>query len=50
MAVPLFLQVEVLKCNLEKADQEINQLDDIVDKVVKVGCPCLHFSLYECDY
>ena len=32
----LFLQVEVLKYNLEKADQEIHQLDDIVDKVVTV--------------
>ena len=34
--LPLLLQIEVLKCNLEKADQEIYQLDDIVDKVVKV--------------
>ena len=34
--VVLFLQVEVLKYNLEKADQEIHQLDDIVDKVVTV--------------
>ena len=32
----LFLQVEVLKYNLEKADEEIHQLDDIVDKVVTV--------------
>ena len=34
----LLLQVEVLKYNLEKADEEIHQLDDIVDKVVTV-CP-----------
>ena len=35
----LFLQVEVLKYNLEKADEEIHQLDDIVDKVVTVRRP-----------
>ena len=37
----LHMQMEVLKSNLERADSEIVQLDDIVDQVVEV-CMCIY--------